>query len=166
MKTLALTGLALGLTVAGAGGWAAWNSTAIAHRDAAAGVMSVEVVAPREPDLPPGSIMAVGELQNGYVHDPARLQPPAILDAEYEAYLDDAWLELPATGGPAPQDYPNGLVWVSPRPATPVRLEPDDYSFGFDQPLPEQAGPTDRLAHVSLPDTVDSSPPWDERGLD
>lgn len=168
MKTLALAGLALGLTAAGAGGWAAWNSTAIAHRDAGHGVMSVEVVAPpTEPDLPPGSIMAVGELRNGYVHDPARLQPPAILDAEYEAYLDDAWLEPPAPAGPPPQDYRNGLVWVSPRPATPVRLEPDDYSFGFDQPLPEQVpDPADRLAHVSLSDTVDSSPLWDERGLD
>lgn len=131
MKTLLLASLALGLTAAGAGGWAAWNSTALAHRDADAGTMTVAVVAPQEPEPRPGGIMTVGELRNGYVHDPGRLDPPAVLDAD-DVYLDDAWLQPEAPLGPPPDDA-FAPAWTPPV-ATPVRLEPHDYSFGFDAP--------------------------------
>lgn len=95
MKPLAWTGLALGLTIAGAGGWAAWNSTAVAHRDRQdGGALHVEVVAPREPELPARAVMPVGDLRDDYVHDPERLQPPAVLDAEY-AYLETTWADPP-----------------------------------------------------------------------
>lgn len=167
MKTLVLTGLALGLMVLAAGGWAAWNSTAIAHREAGGGGLHIEVVAPREPDLPARSIMAVGELREGYVHDPDRLQPPAVLDAEY-AYVEAAWAEPEPLTEPPPERA-GGLVWTSLRPATPARLEPHDYSFGFDQPLPEQpSGDAGRLADAgaSTQNAPADTSPWDERGLD
>lgn len=161
MKVVVLSGLALGLTALGAGGWAAWNSTAIAHRDVVGAVMHIEVVAPREPDLPAPSIMAVGDLRDGYVHDPERLLPPAVLDAEY-AYLDDAWVE--PEPWVEPPSVEGGLVWTSLRPPAPPRLEPHDYSYGFDQPLPD-AGPGD--AGASSPNAPADTPPWDdERGLD
>lgn len=161
MKVVVLSGLALGLTALGAGGWAAWNSTAIAHRDVVGGGLHIEVVAPKEPDLPASSIMAVGELRDGYVHDPGRLQPPAVLDAEY-AYLDDGWIEPGTWGEPAPPPT-GGLVWTSLPPPASTRLEPHDYSFGFDQPLPD---PAVRDAGASAANAPAETPPWDERGLD
>ncbi|HUH10076.1 MAG TPA: hypothetical protein VLZ73_05960 [Brevundimonas sp.] len=163
MKVVVLSGLALGLTALAAGGWAAWNSTAIAHRDMVGAVMHIEVVAPREPDLPAPSIMAVGELRDGYVHDPERLQPPAVLDAEY-AYIDDAWEEPePWVEPPQPE---GGLVWTSLRPPVPPRLEPHDYSYGFDQPLPDATARDAGDAGASSPKAPADTSPWDERGLD
>ena len=159
MKVVVLSGLALGLTALAAGGWAAWNSTAIAHRDMVGAVMHIEVVAPREPDLPVPSLMAVGELRDGYVHDPQRLQPPAVLDAEY-AYIDDAWEEPEPWVEPSPQPE-GGLVWTSLQPPVPPRLEPHDYSYGFDQPLPDEQD-----AGASSPNAPADTSPWDERGLE
>jgi hypothetical protein len=164
MKVVVLSGLALGLTTLGAGGWAAWTSTAIAHRDVVGAVMHIEVVAPREPELPAPSIMAVGDLQDGYVHDPQRLQPPPVLDAEY-AYLDDAWVE-PGPWGETPQQPEGGLVWTSLRPPAPPRLEPHDYSYGFDQPLPDPVAGDERDAGPSAPNAPADTPPRDEGGLD
>jgi hypothetical protein len=158
MKGIVVSGLALGLTAVTAGGWAAWNSTAIAHRDVVGAVMHIEVVAPREPDLPAPSIIAVGELRDGYIHDPAQLQPPAILDAEY-AYLDDARVDPEPTFEPPPP-VEGGLVWTSWRPPAPPRLEPHDYSYGFDQPLPDEQD-----ADASSPNAPAETPPWDDRGL-
>lgn len=164
MKVVVLSGLALVLTALGAGGWAAWNSTAIAHRDGVGGGLHIEVVAPREPDLPASSIMAVGELRDGYVHDPERLQPPVVLDAEY-AYLDDGWIE-PGPWGEPPPPPAGGLVWTTlrpPSPPLPPRLEPHDYNFGFDQPLPDSAAGD---ASASASNAPAETPRWDEGGLD
>lgn len=161
MKVVVVSGLALGLTAFTAGGWAAWNSTAIAHRNVVGAVMRIEVVAPREPDLPAPSIIAVGELRDGYVHDPEQLAPPAILDAEY-AYLDDAWAE-PEPPVEPPPPVEGGLVWTSLRPPAPPRLDPHDYSYGFDQPL---AGAAARDAGASSPNAPADTFPWDESGLD
>ena len=166
MKTVVLTGLALGVMVVGCGGWAAWNATASANHAPGGGPLQIEVVAPREPDLPDRPILTVGELRDGYVHDPERLQsPPAILDAEY-AYVEAAWPEPEPVA--APVDQPEGLVWTSLRPAAPPRLEPDDYSFGFDQSRREQPS-EDALSFVdaggSTTATIDTVP-LDNRGLD
>jgi len=165
MKTLVLTGLALGLVVVGGGGWAAWNSTASANHAPDGSPLQIEVVAPREPDLPDRAILTVGELREGYVHDPERLQPPALLDAEY-AYVEAAWVEPEPPA--APRDQTGGLVWTSLRPAAPPRLEPDDYSFGFDQPRPQEASEDARSfadAGGSTTATIDTIP-LDEGGLD
>lgn len=158
MKGVVVSGLALGLTAFTAGGWAAWNSTAIAHRDVVGAVMHIEVVAPREPDLPAPSIIAVGELREGYVHDPEQLALPAILDAEY-AYLDDAWVEPEPTFEPPPIE--GSLVRTSLRPPAPPRLEPHDYSYGFDQPLAEAQD-----AGTSSPNAPANTSLRDESGLD
>ncbi len=160
MKGVVVSGLALGLTAFMAGGWAAWNSTAIAHRDVVGAVMHIEVVAPKEPDLPAPSIIAVGELRDGYIHDPGRLQPPAALDAEY-AYLDDALGDSEPAFEPPPTE--GGLVWTSLRSPAPPRLEPHDYSYGFDQPLPDA---TARDPGASSPTPPEDTSPWDESGLD
>lgn len=161
MKALVLTGLTLGLAAAGAGGWAAWNSTAIAQRDVAGSGLQVEVVAPQEPDLPVGAIMTVGDLSDGYVYDPDQLQPPAALDGDYDAYIDAAWVE-PEPWVQPPVQSDSVLRLTSLRPPQP-RLEPHDYSYGFDQPLP---GPAEGDAGASAPNTPADTPPWDDRGLD
>jgi len=165
MKTVVLTGLALGVMVVGCGGWAAWNATASANHAPGGGPLQIEVVAPREPDLPDRAILTVGELREGYVHDPERLQPPALLDAEC-AYVETAWAEPESVV--APVDQPEGLVWTSLRPAPPPRLEPGDYSFGFDQPRREQPQEDARSfvdAGGSTTATIDTVP-LDNRGLD
>lgn len=160
MKVVALSGLALGIMTLGAGGWAAWNSTAIAHRDVVGAAMHIEVVAPQEPDLPPPTALAVGDLRDDYVHDPERLRPPAVLDAEY-AYLEADWSDPPPVEEP-PLERTGGLVWTTLRPA-PIQLEPHDYSFGFDQPLPAQTPEDDRSpTQIAAADTAIR----DEGGLD
>ncbi|MNU36241.1 hypothetical protein D3C71_248560 [compost metagenome] len=114
------------------GGWTLWRSTAMAHDPAAPGAgISVEVVAPVEPALPPQPILAVGELSNGYEHHPERLLPMEPLAVDGMA-LESAWIE--------PPPLPSTPLVVEPIESSAtrvVRLEPGDYSFGFDRPLPE-----------------------------
>jgi hypothetical protein len=134
MKKAATTTIAAaGLAALLAGGWMLWRSTSVAHGPMADGPsISVDVVAPVEPELAPRPILAVGELNNGYEHDPERLAAPAPLSADGTA-LDTAWVEPTSPLPPQP-------VMVEPMTPTPpriVRLDPDDYSFGFDRPLPE-----------------------------
>ncbi len=133
-----LASAALVLTGLGAAaGWAVWNSTSAAHGEGApdSGV-TVEVVPPIEPDLPPGSIMAVGELRDGYEHDAERV---AALPSEDAPYVESAWLEL--TPEPSQPPYYDTLADHGPplssRPAP--ELAPDDYGFGFDTPQPDYA---------------------------
>jgi hypothetical protein len=92
----------------------------------------VEVVAPVEPELTPSPILAVGELTNGYEHDPERLLPLTPYGPDGMA-LDSAWVE------PTPPLPPTPVLVEPMTPPAPrvVRLDPDDYSFGFDRHLPE-----------------------------
>ncbi|AYG95735.1 hypothetical protein D8I30_11510 [Brevundimonas naejangsanensis] len=131
-----LTAAALTLTGLGAAGWAAWNSTSAAHGERQAGpTIAIEVVPPREPNLRPGPILSVGELRNGYHHDPERLKGPAASDLPVES----AWLEwyppLPA---------PTSIIVAVPLEPPPARppaptLDRNDYNFGFDAPRPDYA---------------------------
>ncbi|WP_436355618.1 hypothetical protein [Brevundimonas sp. CEF1] len=140
MKATTATIAAIGLAAMIGGGWMLWRSTSIAHGPAADGPsIHVEVVAPVEPELAPSPILAVGELSDGYEHDPERLLPPAPLGAD-EMALDSAWLE-PTPPLPSPPLIVIGEPMPPPAPRV-VRLEPDDYSFGFDRPLPEAVAET------------------------
>ena len=135
MKVVTATIAAVSLAALLGGGWMLWRSTAIAHGTAPDGpAMHIEVVAPVEPELAPSPILAVGEFSNGYEHDPERMAS-LTPHGQDEAAQDSAWIEptppLPppsvvVIGGPAPAAMPRV-----------VRLDPDDYSFGFDRPLPE-----------------------------
>ncbi|WP_415287225.1 hypothetical protein RSD66_08000 [Brevundimonas sp. S1H14] len=132
-----LASAALVLTGLGAAGWAVWNSTSAAHGGRAPGYgVTVEVVPPVEPDLPPGSIMTVGELRDGYEHDAERVAPPPRDD---EPYGESAWLELtPEPSQPPYYDTPSDPG--PPRSSRPApELERDDYGFGFDAPQPDYA---------------------------
>lgn len=147
-RTAILASAALVLTGLGAAGWAIWNSTSIAHREKASGYgVTVEVVPPVEPDLPAGSIMTVGELRDGYEHDPDRLAPPEDPD---ESATESAWLELtPASHvdeAETPRVPPVATLTEPPRP----HLERDDYGFGFDAPRPDYQA--ERRARISALD--------------
>lgn len=131
MKAMTAAIAAVGLAALLGGGWTLWRSTATAHGPATEGpAINVEVVAPVEPELPPRPILTVGELSNGYEHDPERLLPMTPLGANGMA-LESAWIEPP----PLP---PTPLVIepIEPSATRVVRLEPGDYSFGFDRPFP------------------------------
>lgn len=157
-RTAILAAAALILTGLGAAGWAMWNSTSAAHGGRALGYgVTVEVVPPVEPDLPPGSILTVGELRDGYEHDPERLAP---LNDPDESAIDSAWVELmpaladEAVALPVP---PVVTMAASPRP----ELRQDDYGFGFDAPRPDYQA--ERQARISAldgrsPDSTDESP--------
>lgn len=132
-----LTAAALALTSLGAASWAAWNSTSAAHGQRISGAsVAIAVVPPVEPDLPPGSIMTVGELRDGYEHDPERLVP---MTGDAEPYFESAWLELmpEPTLPPASYGALSGSVDMASRPAP--ELARDDYGFGFDTPQPDYA---------------------------
>lgn len=133
MKAMTATIAAVSLAAVLGGGWMLWRSTSVAHGRAPNGPsINVEVVAPVEPELGPSPILAVGELNNGYEHDPERLLPLTPYGPD-EATLDSAWIE------PTPPLPPTPRVMepIEPSATRVVRLEPDDYSFGFDRPLPE-----------------------------
>ena len=142
MKATTATIATIGLAAVLGAGWMLWRSTSIAHGPAPDGPsIHVEVVAPVEPALAPSPILAVGELSDGYEHDPERLLPPAPLGAD-ETALDSAWL---APTPPLPLPSPPLIVMgesVTPPAPRVVRLAPDDYSFGFDRPLPEAVAET------------------------
>ncbi|MFC5374074.1 hypothetical protein ACFPIF_16040 [Brevundimonas faecalis] len=134
MKATTATVAAVGLAALLGGGLMLWRSTSVAH-GAGSGdgrTISVDVVPPVEPDLIPGAVMTVGDLTNGYEHDPEKLAPLPV-DPTQEGALDSAWVE------PEPP-RPRTVIVVepvrTPPPPSPIRLEPDDYGFGFDQPLP------------------------------
>ncbi|MND77318.1 hypothetical protein D3C80_689930 [compost metagenome] len=140
MKATTATIATIGLAAVLGAGWMLWRSTSIAHGPAPDGPsIHVEVVAPVEPALAPSPILAVGELSDGYEHDPERLLPPAPLGAD-ETALDSAWL-APTPPLPSPPLIVMGESVTPPAPRV-VRLAPDDYSFGFDRPLPEAVAET------------------------
>lgn len=147
-----LTSAALALTGLGAAGWAAWNSTSAAHGDRRAGsTIAIEVVPPREPDLQAGPILPVGELRNGYRHDPERLKGLAA-----DLPVESAWLEWYE-----PLPDPASIIMAAPLEPPPVRqpeLDRNDYSFGFDAPQPDYAAEREaRQSALSDPPAVSDS---------
>jgi len=141
MKAVMTTVAAISLVaLLGGGSWTLWRSTSVAQGPAAEGSsISIEVVPPVEPELTPRPILAVGTLNNGYEHDPDRLQPLAALPADESAW-EVAWIE------PTPPPVATPVTVVVGPASAPVRrivqLPPDDYSFGFDRPLPETVAET------------------------
>lgn len=150
-----LASAALVLTGLGAAGWAAWNSTSAAHGGRASGsAVAIDVVPPVEPDLPVGSIMAVGELRDGYEHDPERL---AALPGDDEPYVESAWLELMPDLPTLPtHDAPPTIIRPTAPPPAP-QLKQDDYGFGFDTPQPDYAAEREaRQSALKDPPTPDT----------
>lgn len=100
-----------------------------------AGRMAVEVVAPVEPEVPPGGTMEVGELVDGYTH--VAIQPQAQGADSYDADYQTAWVEpLPPLRAPEPAAWSGGEAVVQPTQAQP---QGQGGPFGFDAPGPDYA---------------------------
>lgn len=109
------------------------DAAAVAPGDA----LKIEVVAPVEPRLVPGSVMEVGELVDGfhYAPPPAARRPPVV---------DVAWMEnedlAPYTPPPRSANvrrYVSSEADARPPEPEPPRRERDRRWFGFDNPLPD-----------------------------
>lgn len=97
--------------------------------------MSVEVVAPVEPEVQPGGTMEVGALVDGYTH--VAIQPQAEGPDVYDAGYQTAWVEpLPPLPQPAPTTWTSGDAVVRPTQAQP---QEGGSAFGFDAPGPDYA---------------------------
>lgn len=119
-------------------GMAAWNSTASANETPTGRLLNIAVVAPVEPEVQPGGVMPVGELVDGYEHDPATLV--ALRGDPYDdVYVETAWVEPE----PTPPPPVSGMAVIhtdAPQPGIePIRLDPRDRSYGFSQPRPDYA---------------------------
>lgn len=129
-----------GAVVLGIGGLGltAWNSTASAGAAPSGGLLHIAVVPPVEREVQPGGVMPVGELVDGYEHDPASLVGLRG-DPFDDLYVETAWVEPE----PAPPPPVSGMAVVridAPQPGIePIRLDPRDRSYGFNQPRPDYA---------------------------
>jgi hypothetical protein len=107
--------------------------------------LSVAVVAPVEPDVQPGDVMDVGELNNGFdgkLPEVAAAEPVADnYYAEQPAYVENRYYSS-AQPMPAPRPGEEAHLYVDQSPmdrdAGPVRRE-NPRAFGFDQPRPDYA---------------------------
>jgi len=100
------------------------------------GGMAIDVVAPTEPMLADGPVMEVGEVVDGYEHQPF-VQP-----ATFEP--DTAWLPDEGSGGWPAADVQPVRLERTDQPAPPPITEPEAptssrWSFGFEVPLPNFA---------------------------
>lgn len=105
---------------------------------AAGDALKIEVVAPVEPELVPGSVMEVGELVDGFRYVPPR-------PAERAPIYDLAWNEDEDSAPYTPPARPAGLRRYTsaengappPSAPEPPRRERERRWFGFDNPLPD-----------------------------
>ncbi|HEX8472289.1 MAG TPA: hypothetical protein VF633_14350 [Brevundimonas sp.] len=105
--------------------------------------LSVAVVAPVEPDVEPGGVMDVGELNNGFdgklPEAPAARPEAGDYYAEQPAYTENRYYSS-APRAPAPRPGDEAHLYmdqpVMDRDAMPVRRE-NPRAFGFDQPRPD-----------------------------
>lgn len=96
--------------------------------------VEVQVVAPVEPVVQPGSRMEVGELVDGYEHVPIAARP-SDMDG-YDPGYETAWIE------PLPREAPRGRWSDEPtevRPASAAQPPVRESRFGFDAPGPDYA---------------------------
>ena len=100
--------------------------------------MTIQVVAPVEPEVAPGSVMEVGDLVEGFEY---RRPPPAMIEtADYGAYEDEEF-EAPAPRPVSRRDDDDGRGYASPPPEAPLEKPAEDRRdrradrwFGFDAP--------------------------------
>jgi hypothetical protein len=99
--------------------------------------MKIQVVAPVEPEVAPGSVMEVGDLVEGFEY---RRPPPAMIEAADHGAREDAF-EAPAPRPVSRRDDDDGRGYAPPPSDSPVEKPPEDRRdrradrwFGFDAP--------------------------------
>lgn len=98
--------------------------------------MKIEVVAPVEPTLVPGSVMEVGDLVDGFRYVPPRPAEPPLHDAAWSEDDDFAPYEPPVRRAEV-RRYSSAGEAPAPAEPEPPRRERDRLWFGFDNPLPD-----------------------------
>ncbi|WP_420470027.1 hypothetical protein [Brevundimonas sp. FT23042] len=122
--------------------------------------MTVEVVAPVEPVVDPGTTMEVGPLVDGYTHvdRPAPSDPADAYDADYQT----AWVE-PLPPLPEPRrvrvDLPTEGPMLAPTAPQPARA---GGAYGFDTPGPDYAA--ERRARQDRLDRIQAEQAFRGRG--
>ena len=99
--------------------------------------MTIQVVAPVEPEVAPGSVMEVGDLVEGFEY---RRPAPAVIEAaDYGTWEEE--FEAPAPRPVSRRDEEHGGGYASPSPEAPVERPREDRRdrraerwFGFDAP--------------------------------
>lgn len=91
--------------------------------------ISIEVVAPVEPELVPGSVMEVGELVDGFTGPPPRPPGATPVDWREAEYWEEGWVE---PSPPPRRPTAETAVYTSAPAAPPRRYE--SRWFGFDAP--------------------------------
>lgn len=95
--------------------------------------LQIQVVAPVEPEITPGSVMEVGDLVEGFEYRP--LAPPVVESADWGPYHEDISVPEPR---PTPRRYAGEVVVAAPPPPeTPDKDWRDSRAgrwFGFDAP--------------------------------
>lgn len=134
-----------------------------AEAEAAGGQrLKIALVAPREPVPEPGTVMAVGQIVDGFDRaDLVRAEPPAVLDSWYTAE-DFEWPEPPRPEPRRPVEpgpTPVAVVTVTTPQQSPPTVERTRRrpSFGFDQPLPDFAAEREER-RIKLEATAAASP--------
>ena len=137
LSPVALAAITAGVVIAGVGAGILLQPTANpAAAETRGPNVSIDVVAPREPELEPGSVMDVGELADGYTHrgyaQHAENDPPSYVDAEDFSRAPSELRRVERTRDLTPE---------APRPPIVVerREQPWRWPFGFDQPRPDYA---------------------------
>jgi hypothetical protein len=96
--------------------------------------LQIQVVAPVEPEVTPGSVMEVGDLVDGFVYTPPS-RPPLAEPAAYAPYDEEFGASKPRR---APKRYAGeAVIHAPPQPGEPVLRGGDDRGgrwFGFDEP--------------------------------
>lgn len=98
--------------------------------------MKIEVVAPVEPKLVPGSVMDVGELVDGFRYVPPRPAAAPLRDVAWSEDEDFAPYEPPVRRAEVRRYNSAGEAPALDEPVPP-RRERDRLWFGFDNPLPD-----------------------------
>jgi hypothetical protein len=98
--------------------------------------MKIEVVAPVEPKLVPGSVMDVGELVDGFRYVPPRPAAAPLRDVAWSEDDDFAPYEPPVRRAEV-RRYDSAGDAPAPAEAEPPRRERDRLWLGFDNPLPD-----------------------------
>lgn len=101
--------------------------------------MTIQVVAPVEPEVAPGSVMEVGDLVEGFEY---RRPPQAVIEtAGYGSYEEEEEFEARAPRPVSRRDDDYGRGYAPPPPETAVERPPEDRRdrradrwFGFDAP--------------------------------
>jgi hypothetical protein len=96
--------------------------------------MKIQVVAPVEPEVAPGSVMEVGDLVEGFEY---RRPPPAMIEAADHGAREDAF-DAPAPRPVSRRDDHYGRGYAPSPPDAPVERPAEDRRadrwFGFDAP--------------------------------